>query len=78
MFLISFSAAQLLALLLFAQSTESPASSFQELGSLFLWGMLGAVGLAIVVVFIRLKVQSKRETAQSYVSIDPSKQGNQN
>jgi type VI protein secretion system component VasF len=77
MFLISFFSAQLLALLLIAQGAETPASSFKELGSLFLWGMAGAVGVAVVVVFIWLKVQSKRDTSSNYMSINPSKHGNQ-
>lgn len=77
MFPISFFSAQLVTLLLIAQSAESPGESFRELGSLFLWGMLGAIGLAVIVVLIRLKLQSRREAAPDYVSIDPSKHGNQ-
>ena len=77
MFLISFFSARIIALLLIAQGTDTPANSFKELGSLFLWGMAGAVGVAVVVVFIWLKVQSKRDTSSDYVSINPSKHGNQ-
>jgi hypothetical protein len=77
MFLISFFTTQLVALLFLAQAQESAANSFKELGSLFLWGMLGAIGVAIVVVFIWMKIQSKREAATDYISIDPSKHGNQ-
>lgn len=77
MFLISFFSAQLITLLLIAQGAGTPASSFKELGSLFLWGMAGAVGVAVVVVFIWLKVQSKRDTSSDYMSINPSKHGNQ-
>jgi hypothetical protein len=77
MYLISFSSAQLVALLLLAQSADSPANSFKELGSLFLWGIAGAVGVAIVVVFVWLKIQSKREASSDYVSINPSKHSNQ-
>lgn len=77
MCLIGFSTAQLVALLLLAQSTDSPAGNFKELGSLFLWGIAGAVGAAIVVVFIWLKIQSKREASSDYVSINPSKHSNE-
>lgn len=77
MFLISFFSAQLVALLFIAQGAESPGDQFRQLGSLFLWGILGAIGLAVIAVFIRLKLQSRREAAPDYVSIDPSKHGNQ-
>jgi hypothetical protein len=73
MFFISFSRVPLIASLLIAQSTASTADSFKELGSLFLLGMAGALGLAIVVVFIWLKIQSRREGASDYVSINPSR-----
>lgn len=77
MFLISFSGIQLIASLLIAQAADSPASSFDELGSLFIWGIAGAVAVAVVVVVIWLKLQSKRGASSDYVSIDPAKHGNQ-
>lgn len=73
MFLIIFFSVQLLALSLFAQAADSPAGNFKELGSLFLWGMAGAVAVAAVVVAIWLKIQSKRDTSTNYTSINPSK-----
>jgi hypothetical protein len=75
MFLISFPGAQLITLILIAQTTESTANSFKELGSLFMWGMAGAIGVALVVVFIWLKFQSKREASSDHFSINPSKHG---
>lgn len=77
MFHVILSSTLLVTSLLIAQATDSPASSFKELGSLFLWGILGAVSVAIVVVVVWLKIQSKREASSNYVSIDPSKHGNQ-
>jgi type VI protein secretion system component VasF len=77
MFLISFFSAQLLASLSIAQAADSTADSFKELGSLFVWGIAGAVGAALVVVFIWLKIQSKREASSDHFSINPSKHSNQ-
>lgn len=64
------------ALLSFAQGADSPANSFKELGSLFLWGMLGAVGLALIVAFVLIKVQSRRDASSAYVSINPASESN--
>ncbi|HEY0320906.1 MAG TPA: hypothetical protein VGC66_08140 [Pyrinomonadaceae bacterium] len=77
MFLISSFGAQLIALLLLAQAADSTANSFKELGSLFIWGIAAAIGVAAVVVFIWLKIQSKRGDSSDYVSINPSRHGNQ-
>lgn len=77
MFLIGFYCSQLVALLLLAQADASTANSFKELGSLFLWGMMGAVGVAVLVVVVWLKIQSKRDTSSDYMSINPSKHGDQ-
>jgi glucan phosphoethanolaminetransferase (alkaline phosphatase superfamily) len=74
MFLISFYYVRFIASLLIAQ-TDSTADGFKELGSMFLWGMLGAVGLALVVAFVWIKIQSRREASSDYVSINPSKHG---
>lgn len=76
MFHAIFSCAWFVASLLIVQATGSPGESFKELGSLFLWGILGAAGLAVVVVLIWLKIQSKRENASAYVSIKPSSHEN--
>jgi hypothetical protein len=62
---------------LLAQAGDSPANSFKELGSLFLWGMVGAVGLALVVAFVLVKVQGRRAASSNYVSINPANQSNQ-
>lgn len=75
MFLTSFLIIQLATLA--QEASESAANSFKELGSLFLWGMTGAVGVAAVVVFIWLRIQSKRGASSDYVSINPSKHSNQ-
>lgn len=78
MFTVSFACAQLLTLLFFVQTEETTAGGFKELGSLFLWGMLGAVGLSIIVVLIWLKIKSRRdESAFDHVSINPSRHGHQ-
>lgn len=77
MFLISFFSAPVIALLLIAQGADTPANGFKELGSLFLWGMVGAVGVAVVVVFVWLKIQSKRNTSSDYISINPSNHSDQ-
>jgi hypothetical protein len=76
MFLISFSGIPLIASLFIAQSADSTADSFKELGSLFILGIAGALGLAILVVFIWLKIQSRGEGASDYVSINPSRHEN--
>lgn len=75
MYIISFSVAQLVTLLLVAQAVDSPANSFQELGSLFIWGIGGALILALIVVFVWLKIQSRREATSNFISINPSKHG---
>jgi hypothetical protein len=77
MFLISFFSAQTIVLLFLAQAADSPANSFKELGYLFLWGMLGAVVLALVVAIIWIKIQDGRGVRFDNVSIDPSKHDNQ-
>lgn len=77
MLFISFSIAQLVAVVLLTQSADSTINSFNELGSLFLWGIGGAVAAAVLIVFIWLKLQSKRESSTDYISINPSKHGNQ-
>lgn len=73
MFLMNFGNVQLSALLFFVQAADSPAGNFKELGQLFLWGILGAVAVAVVVVVIWLKIQSKRDGTTNYTSINPSK-----
>lgn len=77
MFLISFYGAQLIASVLLAQAADSTANSFNELNSLFLWGIMGAVGVAVVVVLVWLKIQSKKDASSDYMSINPSKHSNQ-
>jgi hypothetical protein len=76
MLIIGCASARLVLLLLFAQTTDSPADNFKELGSLFLWGIGGAVGLAVVVVLIWLRIQARRGESSGYVSISPSRQSN--
>lgn len=73
MFLVSISVIQFVLLLSVAQGSESPADNFQELGSLFLWGIIGAICVAVLVVLIWLKIQSRRATTSDYVSINPSR-----
>ena len=58
-------------LFLFAQGDAELKGSFDQLGNLFLGGVLGAAGLALVVVFIRLKIQNRRDATASYMSIKP-------
>jgi glucan phosphoethanolaminetransferase (alkaline phosphatase superfamily) len=76
MLLISFYCVRLIASLLIAQ-TDTTANSFKELGSMFLWGMLGAAGVAVVVAFVWIKIQSRREASSDYVSINPSRHGDE-
>ena len=76
MFLISYSRLLLVALLI-APSADSTADNFKELGHLFLWGIMAALCLAVIVVVIWLKIQSKRDASSDYVSINPSRHGNQ-
>jgi hypothetical protein len=76
MFTIAYFNTLLYVHLLLAQA-EDAADSFKEMGSLLLWGMLGAVGLAAVVAVILLRLQSRRESMTDYVSINPSRHENQ-
>jgi glucan phosphoethanolaminetransferase (alkaline phosphatase superfamily) len=76
MFLVSFYYVRFITSLLIAQ-TDATADGFKELGNMFLWGMLGAIGLALVAAFVWIKIQSKREASSDYVSINPSRHGNQ-
>lgn len=78
MFMLSFACAQLFALLLFIQTEDATNNSFKELGSLFLWGILGAAGVSIIVVLIWLKIKSRREESTfDHVSINPSRHGHE-
>ena len=77
MFLTGQFKLSLLAHLLIAQQ-DAAANSFNELGSLFLWGIMGAIGVAAVVVVIWLRIQNSRTaSASDYMSINPSKHGEQ-
>lgn len=65
----------LISIVLFvAQSAEAEAGNFDDLGKLLLGGLLSAIGLAIVVVFIKLKTQDKEGATNDFVSISPHKQ----
>ena len=73
--LINLSTIIFSASLLILQAKDSPASFFDELGGLFLWGILGAIGAAILVAFIRIKILDRRSAASDYTSINPSRHG---
>jgi hypothetical protein len=63
--------------LLMAQAAEAVAGSFDDLGKILLGGLLSAIGLAIIVVFVRMKTQDKAGASNDFVSINPNKQKDQ-
>ena len=73
----SFAIDLFVCLFFFAQDDAGLKGSFDQLGNLFLGGILGAVGLALIVVFIRLKMQGRRDATRSYMSIKPSEHDGQ-
>jgi hypothetical protein len=64
-----------LALSLIFQADNEVANSFDDLGSLLLWGILGAIFVAAVVAYILIKVRSRQEEAFNHSSIAPPKDG---
>jgi hypothetical protein len=64
--------------LLRAQAAEAEAGNFDDLGKLLLGGLLSAIGVAVVVVFIKMKAQGKEGASNDFVSISPNKQKDPN
>jgi hypothetical protein len=60
-----------------AQAAEAEAGNFDDLGKLLLGGLLSAIGVAIVVVFVKMKTQDKAGASNDFVSISPTKQKDQ-
>jgi hypothetical protein len=63
--------------LLMAQAAETEAGNFDDLGKLLLGGLLSAIGVAIVVVFLKMKTQDKDAASNDFISISPSRQKDQ-
>lgn len=60
-----------------AQAAETEANSFDDLGKLLLGGLLSAVGVAIVVVLIKMKTQGKEGASNDFISISSPRQKDQ-
>ena len=58
--------------LLLWQETESPTSSFDDMGATFAAGILIAIVGAVAVAFIKMKMQRKKETSSDFSSINPA------
>ncbi len=63
----------LLAFSFIAQASDAQPGNFDDLGKLLIGGLLSAVGVAIVIVLLRLKSQSKGDTTNDFISISPAK-----
>jgi hypothetical protein len=63
--------------LFMAQAAETAAGSFDDLGKLLVGGLLSAVGVAIVVVFFKMKTQDKEGASNDFISISPSREKDQ-
>lgn len=63
--------------LFMAQAAETEAGSFDDLGKLLLGGLLSAIGLAIVIVFLKMKTQDKEGASNDFISISPSREKDQ-
>jgi hypothetical protein len=72
-----FSISLISIVLLMAQAAEAEAGNFDDLGKLLLGGLLSAIGLAIVVVFLKMKTQDKEGASNDFISISPHKQKDQ-
>ena len=64
----------LISLVLFmAQTTDAQMGSFDDLGKLLFGGLLAAVLVAVVIVFLKMKSQNKAGASTDFVSISPAK-----
>ncbi len=54
------------------QEAESPASSFDDMGTTFAAGILIAIVGAVAVVFLKIRFQRKKDNASAFSSINPS------
>jgi hypothetical protein len=63
--------------LFIAQAAETEAGNFDDLGKLLLGGLLSAIGVAIVVVFFKMKTQDKEGASNDFISINPSRRKDQ-
>jgi hypothetical protein len=63
--------------LLLAQAAETEANSLDDLGKLLIGGLLSAIGVALVVVFLKMKTQDKEGATNDFISISPSRQKDQ-
>lgn len=63
----------LLAFSFIVQATDAQTSSFDDLGKLLIGGLLSAIGVAIVIVLLRLKSQNKGDTTNDFISISPAR-----
>ena len=67
----------LIAFSFIAQATDAQTNSFDDLGKLLLGGLLSAIGVAIVVVLLKLKTQDKGGAANDFISINPTRDKDQ-
>ena len=62
-----------IALAFIAQASDAQAGSFDDLGKLLLGGLLSAIGVAIVIVLLKLKTQDKGGASNDFISISPTR-----
>ncbi|HVG35112.1 MAG TPA: hypothetical protein VM911_18740 [Pyrinomonadaceae bacterium] len=67
----------LVSTVLFMAQAADTAGSFDDLGKLLLGGLLSAIGVAIVVVFFKMKTQDKEGASNDFISISPSREKDQ-
>lgn len=63
----------LLAFSFMAQASDAQINSFDDLGKLLIGGLLSAIGVAIVIVLLKLKSQNKGDTTNDFISISPTR-----
>ncbi len=63
---------------LFLQAQASDDNGFDDLGPLMLGGVIAAIALALVVAFVRIKVQNRKDASSDFSSISPSRYDDRN
>ncbi|MBA3768186.1 MAG: hypothetical protein H0W99_14650 [Acidobacteria bacterium] len=68
-----FTISLLLAFSFIGQASDAQTTGFDDLGMLLIGGLLSAIGVAIVIVLLRLKSQNKGDTTNDFISISPAR-----
>lgn len=60
-----------------AQASDAQPGNFDDLGKLLLGGLVSAIGVAIVIVLLKVKTQNKGDTSNDFISISPHRHKDQ-